>query len=118
MGETTMAKTKSGRAVGVTKITDEARIASAASGPERRIIPLAQGTYAYVIDPVTSKNIHCKVASDAFSTLIADQAALSPAYADRLRRELSSITHGDFPDAYANIEKAGAAAGQADTADA
>lgn len=102
-----MAETKRSTPAGVGKITGEARISGAASGPERRIIPLAGGTYTYVIDPVTAKNIHCKVDSPEFDELISAQAALSSTYAARLHRELTGLAHGDIPAALARLEGGG-----------
>lgn len=102
-----MAKSKQNTPAGGGKITDAMHISSAASGPERRIIPLAEGTYVYVIDPVTAKNVHCRVDSEKFRELIATQAALSGAYAGRLHRELTALDHGDIPATLAHLEDAG-----------
>ena len=100
-----MAKTNR-KAATVSKITPESLVAAASTGNEKRIVPLGGGTYAYVNDPVTGRISHVAVASDAFTTLISEQAALSPAYAARLERELSAIGSGDFPAALDALREA------------
>lgn len=100
-----MAKTNRKSAT-VSKITPESLVAAASTGSEKRIVPLGGGTYAYVNDPITGRITHMAVASEDFSALIAAQAALSPAYAARLERELADIDLGDFPAALAQLREA------------
>lgn len=95
------------RGVAAVKVSDEQRVAAAASGPERRIISLGAGTYAYVIDPVSSRIVHERVAGEGFFDLISRQAALSPDYAERLHRELSALSVGDFPAALSRLSAEG-----------
>ena len=102
-----MAKTNR-KAATVSKITPESLVAAASTGNEKRIVPLGGGTYAYVNDPVTGRILHVAVASEEFSALISAQAALSPAYAARLERELAAISSGDFPAALDALRAASA----------
>jgi hypothetical protein len=90
-----------------TKVTPEQLVASAATGGERRIIALGGGTWVYLVDPLTGKNRHLPVASDRFVDAVTEQAALSPAYAARLERELASFDTGHLPDALARLRDAG-----------
>jgi hypothetical protein len=82
------------------KEPNEQKIANAATNPSNRIISLASGEWCYFIDPVTGHFLHCKVNSEKFFEAYSRQANLSPAYKERLNREIKEF----FPTAWEKIE--------------
>lgn len=90
------------------KQTDAEIANAAASNPAKRIIPLADGTWCYLVDPLNGRYTHLKVDSASFDERLAEQRAISAAYEQRLRRELAALAHGDFPAALARYDRAAA----------
>ena len=103
-----MPKKRSNTPKAAAKPDDRALADSAASNPSKRIIPLGGGTWCYLLDPITGTYDHLKVESRDMDAALSQQSALSEAYAQRLRRELTALAHGDFPAALARYDRAAA----------
>lgn len=99
-----------------TKVSPAELAAASAASSFRRIIPLAGGTWCYLVGPVDGRYKHLEVSSASLDTALAEQRLLSAAYGKRLRQELSTLTYGDFPAALARYDRAAAedTASQAD----
>ena len=64
-------------------------------GDVRLITPLNQGKHAYVLNPVTRRNMHVATNSDAFTEVIL--AVAEAGHGDRVLRQLDDLA-GAFPD--------------------